>query len=149
MREQLGKNGFALQQGEVANVVSVEVKQIKRKVDQAILLSTTLERGLKTGEIASTFMVECNALSIEDARLDLQLGGGLRKTPHAVGPVQTGAREKRHCGRPILSRDHTDLNAVSVELQLVDPVFARRGLASLLCELGLDEAGNRFARGLA
>src|SRR5579863_666037 len=42
-----------------------------------------------------------------------------------------------------------DLNAVAIELQLVNPIVARGGLASLLCELGLNETGHGFARRLA
>src|ERR1700734_163242 len=120
------------------------MKQIKRKVNQVPLL-TFLERRLQIREVASPFMVECHKLSIKDAAFYLQLRGSLRKASHAVRPIQSRARERGYL-RAVLAWNHADLDAVSIKLQLMNPVIARRSPPSLLGELRRNEAGNRFER---
>ncbi len=103
------RSGFAFDEGEVAEVVAVEVEEIEDEVGEG-LFGSFLKGGLEVGEAGVAFVVEDDDFAVEDggfAGEDGDLGGdGL----HAVGPVEAGAGEELD-----LRAGFAGLNAVAVE----------------------------------
>ena len=138
--QQAFEDGLAALERQVARVVPVEVQQVEREIRQRVL-RTFLKRGLQIGEAGASLGVEDHDLAIEDGIVDGKLGGGFGDISHAMRPVETLAGEEACVSRTGLFVD-VDLDAVAVELELVQPIFPLRRLLDRRSERGRQEGGH-------
>ena len=118
--------------------MAVEVQEVERVIGE-VMPRAFLECGLQIGKTGGAVFAEDDDFAVEGGLVRGQTGDLGGDGGHAVGPVETLAGEELHA-RAIFA----SLNAVAVELELVQPAgIGGRGL-SLLSELRVDEAGLRF-----
>ena len=140
--EELGEEGFALEEREVAEVVAVEVQEVEDEVGEGVLVAI-LKRGLEVGKACVPVGGEDDDLAVEECGLGGERFEGLGEGLHAVSPVEAAACEELDFGALFAS-----LDAVAVELELVDPAGGFGGGGGGVGQLRGDEGGQGFFRGL-
>jgi hypothetical protein len=134
---------LSLLQGQRAQVLALQPEQVK-SIGDHVGVTAFGDRGLQRREVRPAGLVHRDDLTVDDAVG--QPRGLVRHPAEAVGPVEALARE---AGR--LAVLDVDLDAVAVQLDLVDPAGAVRGPLRPARQLRLDEAwrGRLLNGGLA
>src|SRR4029453_7001061 len=91
--------------------------------------------GLQRGKIGGPIVVEGDHLPINDASWKLR--AGVSDSRELGGPVETFA-SSHFC----LALAASQLHAITVQLDLVDPLLARRRPTDSLAELGWNKSGH-------
>jgi hypothetical protein len=134
--QEIGEHSLALHLRKFAEV-AVSPEQIEGVVDQPIL-SASGEFGLEFGEVGAA-LVDDDHFAVEDRLTgDVQRSGDHRE---ALRPIQPVAGEN-----PLPSLVEVGLDAIAVELNLMEPLVAGRRLGLQRSELRLYESGH-FRRG--
>ncbi len=128
---------LAIEQRCAGQVPAVEIKEIEQHIEAAIVAAGR-QLLLQPAEIGDAGLVGHDDLAVEQGGAEaepLQCAGDGGK---AFGPVDPGARQKPH-----LPTVDARLQAVAVELDLVDPFGAARRLVARLGEAELDPGGQQ------
>ncbi len=136
--EEGGKELLALAEGKVAGIVAVEVEEVEDEVGEGMGFGV-LEGGLEESEAGGAVGGEDDDFAIEGAVLDGESGDGVGYVGHTVGPVDALAGEELDFVAGLAG-----LDAVAVELELVDPLVACGGGGGFEGELRGDEVGLEF-----
>jgi hypothetical protein len=142
--EQAFEEGLPPLERQVAQVVAVEVEQVEGVVGERVRRAL-LKRSLQIGEAASSLLVEDDHFAVENGAVDGELGGGFCNVAHAMGPVETTTREEAGAALSVFFVD-MDLNAIAVELELVQPVIAFRRLFNRRGQFRRKKAGHLLTR---
>ncbi len=134
------ENGLAALQRQIAQVVSVNVEQVEGEIGERVFRSL-FEGCLQIGEAGATPIVEDHDLAVEDSGVDGKFSGGFRNVAHPMRPVETLAREKTRSFLSVFSVD-VDLDAVAIELQLMQPVIAFGRLLDRRSQRRRDKGGH-------
>jgi hypothetical protein len=136
--EDRGEEFFARTELEVAGVVAVVVKEVEDEVGERVALAF-VERCLQRGEGGDAAVVEHDNFAVECEFVVGESGDGIRNGAHAVRPVEAFAGEELNAGAGLAG-----LDAVAVELDLVQPGGAVGRSVGLYGELWRDEGGLGF-----
>src|SRR6185437_7894132 len=125
---------------ERTRVAAVEVEKIEDKVRE-LVLGAFLKACLEIGEASGAIGTEDDDLAVEGAGCCGEAGDLIGDGLHAVGPVEALARKELD-----LAAGFAGLDAVAVELELMQPTGGGRRVFGLLGELRRKEGGLGFAR---
>lgn len=132
LREEFLQSHLSLREGLEAEILAAVIEQIEGEVDEVAGLAFR-QRRLKRGEVGRAVLIESAYLTIDYA---VWKRG---RRPGDLGvlgrPVETFSGFQRR-----LAVDHPHLNAISIELDLVDPTVPAGRPLQLLAELRRDEA---------
>jgi hypothetical protein len=111
-----GEQRLAVQQGRAGEVEAVEVEQIEDVIPQPIA-STGLQVRLQVAEVRDAPLVFRHDLAVEQRRIDLERLESRRDRWKALCPVECFA-----CQQANITSIDSGLDAVAIELELVDPL---------------------------
>ena len=131
--EKLLQPRLSLAQRQGAKILAAFEQQIEGEIDERVGLSFG-KRSLKRGKIRGAVFVQRTDFSVDDRVR--QLAGGSRDGRIFGGPVEPLAGLQR-----CLAIQHAHLDAIAVELDLVQPSVARRRTRKGLAKLRSDEVG--------
>ena len=98
-----------------------------------------LKGGLQVGKAGVAIGAEHHELAVQRDALRRELGDGVGDGGHAVRPIEPLAGEELHLGAGLAR-----LNAVAVQLQLVQPVAGRGRCRGFECKLGREKVRLAF-----
>ncbi len=117
------------------------MKQIEEEVTQR-LLDAFLKGRLQVGEAGGAVGGEHDDLAIKDEAFGGEPGHLRREGFHAVGPIEAGAGEELDFASILAG-----LDAVAIQLELVEPTFAVGRSSGWRGQLRRDEFGQLFFGG--
>ena len=134
--DHLLEHGLALDQRQRAQIIAVEKQQIERVEDEAIH-PPFAEIGLQSGEIGSASAVFDHQLAVDQPRTE---GERLERRDHVLAellrPIVAAAGEEFHPAGL-----DARLQAIAIELDLVQPALALRRRGHERRQCGFDEIG--------
>ncbi len=136
--EKLLQPRLSLAQRQGAKILATFEQQIEGEIDECVGLAFG-QSGLKRGEVRGAVFIQGTNFSVDDGVR--QIAGGSRDGRIFGGPVEPLAR-LQGC----LASSHAHLDAVAVELDLVQPSVSRRRTRKGLAKLGSDEVGEISGR---
>jgi len=139
--QQAPKLGLALEHRPIAQVSAVEIQQVEDVVDEGVA-PALLEGGLQLREIGNAALVLDHDFTVDHGGLGRQLGDCGRDVGKLTRPIEAFAGEQLH-----VAVIEPSLNAVTVELDLVDPAGAGRRRAPQRGQRRRHEVRQRRAAG--
>jgi len=136
-REQALEHRLALEQRSARQVLAVEMQEIEDEIHE-LVRRVMIGRRLHGGKGRQAVRADRTEFAVEIGLPDLAAAERRRGRPVAVGPVQPGAREQAH-----VAAVNPRVDAVAVELDLMDPPVAGGRLVPQKGELRLDEGRQR------
>ncbi len=128
---------LALRERQTGKIAAVTVKEIEDVVDEPLAV-TCLECRLQTGERGDAACVLDHDLAIDQRGTRRQLGHGVGDVRKSVRPIEALARQQ-----PDLAMVKPRLDAIAVELDLVDPAPAAGSCRAQRGERRRHEEGKR------